>query len=136
MSPLEEVWHTDLVTPDMVRAALQAAGGLQQWQQAFVAGMPDESVFTLRILNGRWVEYWSKDGGPYEENDSGPYAITGDEVTISHSDPGSDTFKWSVDGDTLTLKFVSDTFPAGGGIPERVYQTGFYESAPWLRGQP
>ena len=135
-SPLENVWHSGVVTPDMVRAALQASGGLQQWQQAFVAGMPEESVFTLRILNGRWVEYWSKDGGPDEENDSGPYSISGDNVTISHSDPGTDTFQWSVEGDTLTLKFLSDTFPTGAGIPERVYQTAFYQSAPWITGQP
>jgi len=135
-SPLENVWHSGVVTPDMVRAALQASGGLQQWQQAFVAGMPEESVFTLRILNGRWVEYWSKDGGPDEENDSGPYSISGDNVTISHSDPGTDTFQWSVEGDTLTLKFLSDTFPTRAGIPERVYQTAFYQSAPWISGQP
>jgi hypothetical protein len=133
---LETVWHTNLVTQDDMRAALQAAG-LQEWIQPFLSRVAaQQNVFTLRVLNGRWVQYWSKDGGPAEENDSGPYTITGDQVTVSHDDGGSDTYRWAVDGDTLTVTFLTDTFPPADGIPERVYQTAFYMASSWLRGAP
>ncbi len=133
---LETVWHTSVVTQDDMRAALQAAG-LQEWIQPFLSQVAgQQNVFTLRVLGGRWVQYWSKDGGSAAENDSGPYTITGDHVTVSHDDGGSDTYRWAVTGDTLTVTFLSDTFPPGEGIPERVYQTAFYMSSPFLRGAP
>ncbi len=133
---LETVWHTKVVTQDDIRAALQAAG-LQEWIQPFLSQVaPEKQVFTLRVLGGRWVEYGSENGGPAKEIDSGPYTITGDHVTVSHDDGGSDTYRWAVAGDTLTVTFLSDTFPPGDGIPERVYQTASYMSSPFRRGAP
>jgi len=133
-SALEGVWHTGVVTPDDAQATLQAAG-LQQWTQPFLAnsGFADSNVFTLRILGGRWVQYWSKNGGTDEDNDDGAYSISADTVTISHGSLGSDTYRWSVQGDTLTLTFLSDTFAPTDGIPEEVFQRAFY-SAPFTRG--
>jgi hypothetical protein len=136
-SALEGVWHTELVTPDDMAAVLQVAG-LQEYTQPFLAAEePGESnVFTLRVSAGRWVFYWSRDGGLQLEQDSGAYTIDGDTVTIRHDDQGSDTHRWSVDGDTLTLTYVSDTFPSTQGIPEEVYQRVLYMSSPWARGAP
>lgn len=133
-SPLEGVWHTGVVTPDDAQTTLQAAG-LQQWIQPFLAnsGFAASNVFTLRILGGRWVQYWSKDGGVDEDNDDGAYTISADTVTISHGPQGSDTYRWSVQGDTLTLTFQSDTFPPTNDIPEEVFQRAFY-TAPFTRG--
>jgi hypothetical protein len=57
-------------------------------------------------------------------------------VTIRHSDAGTDTLRWSVDGDTLTISYVSDTFPADFPRGEEVYQRVLYMSSPWTRGVP
>ena len=136
-SALEGVWHTKGVTPDDMAAVLQAAG-LQEYTQPFLAAeKPGESnVFTLRVSAGRWVFYWSRDGGLELEQDSGAYAIDGDTVTIRHGDQGTDTHRWSVQNDMLTLTYVSDTVGPTQGIPEEVYQRVLYMSSPWTRGAP
>jgi hypothetical protein len=137
-SGLEGVWHTGVVTPDDAMAVLQAAG-LQQYAQGFFDfwKIGDENVFTLRISGGRWACYWSKDGGLSTEEDSGPYSISGNTVTIRHDDAGgTDTHEWSVDGDTLTLTYLSDTISAPVPHGEEVFQRVLYMSSPWTRGTP
>jgi hypothetical protein len=134
---LEGVWHTGIVTPDDAMAALQAAD-LQQAAQPFFEfwKIGSENVFTLRVSHGRWACYVSRDGGLPVEDDSGPYTIDGDLVTISHSDSGTDTLRWSVEGDTLTISYISDTFPEEIPRGEEVYQRVLYMSSPWTRGVP
>jgi hypothetical protein len=137
-SPLEGVWHSRTITADDTRAALGAAG-LQKWFQPLMqlgGGTDATYVGTLRVLNDRWILYWSKDGGLAEEIDSGRYVIDADTVTITHGTEGSDTFRWSIDAGTLTLIYVSDTIPPKDGIPEQAYQVGLYQSSPWMAGQP
>jgi hypothetical protein len=136
-SELEGVWHTGVVTPDDAMAALQAAD-LQQAAQPFFGfwKIGNENVFTLRVSHGRWACYVSRDGGLPAEDDSGSYTIDGNLVTIRHSDAGTDTLRWSVDGDTLTISYVSDTFPADFPRGEEVYQRVLYMSSPWTRGVP
>jgi hypothetical protein len=132
-SPLVGVWKTGSVTKDQMVAALQRAG-LQKWIQPFLAtGIGDDNVFTLRIKDGHWVQYWSSGGGSSEENDTGGYSIDGTKVTVSHGSNGSDSFEWSVSGDQLTLTVGVDTVPPSNGIPENVYQTAFYAAAPYVR---
>ncbi len=131
-SPLEGIWKTTTVTPADMEAALRKAG-LQKWIQPFLAtGVGDSNVFTLRIKNGQWIQYWSKDGGPADNNDEGSYEITGDVVTITHPG-GVDALSWSVDGGELTLGYVSNKFPPYNGIPEEVYQHAFYTAAVFER---
>jgi hypothetical protein len=137
-SPLEGVWHTKTITADDTRATLTAAG-LQKWIQPLMqlgGGSDATYVGTLRVLNDRWILYWSENGGQAEEIDSGRYVIDADSVTITHGTEGSDTFGWSIDSSTLTLTYVSDTIPASDGIPEKVYQIALYQSSPWMAGQP
>jgi hypothetical protein len=136
-SELEGTWHTGVITPDDAMAALQAAD-LQQAAQPFFDfwKIGNKNVFTLRVSHGRWACYVSRDGGLATEDDSGSYTIDGDLVTIRHSDAGSDTLGWSVAGDTLTISYVSDTFPAEIPQGEEVYQRVLYMSSPWTRGVP
>ncbi len=131
------MWHTGVVTPDDAMAALQAAG-LQQNAQAFFDfwDIGKENVFTLRIAGGRWACFRSKDGGLAVEEDFGVYSISGNTVSIKHGDDGADTHEWSVDGDTLTITYQSDTFPQDVPNGEETYQTVLYMSSPWTRGAP
>ena len=60
------------------------------------------------------------------------YKIDGDTVTFDHSD-GSDTHRWTVDGDTLSLEFVKGTMPPYEGIPDEVYQRALYMTETFTR---
>lgn len=135
-SDLEGVWHTGVVTPDDAKVVLQAAG-LGEHAEALFAFMEigNENVFTLRVSGGIWALYWSKDGGPALETDSGAYTVDGDTVTIRHYE-GTDTHRWSVRGETLTITYLSDTIT--GPVPrgEEAMQRVLYMSSPWTRGTP
>jgi hypothetical protein len=56
------------------------------------------------------------------------YEIHDDTVVFHHSD-GSNTYRWHVDHDTVTLHFVKSTLPTtagsrtGRGVPARLYMT-------------
>ena len=61
---------------------------------------------TLTIENGAWDLYGASGGGQPEPIDyDAEYEIDGDTVVFHHSD-GSNTYRWTVDDDTLTLDFV------------------------------
>lgn len=135
-SDLEGVWHTGVVTPDDAKVVLQAAG-LGEHAEAVFAFLEigDENVFTLRVSGGRWALYWSKDGGPALETDSGAYTVDGDTVTIRHYE-GTDTHRWSVRGDRLIITYLSDTIAAPVPRGEEAIQRVLYMSSPWTRGAP
>jgi hypothetical protein len=116
-------------------AATLREAGLQKWIQPFRAraGIADSNTFTLTVAGGIWSQDWSKDGGPVENNDYGPYRIVGDTVIVTHG-AGTDTFHWSVSADTLTLEFVKAAgIPPTRGIPEEVFQRAFFTATPLHR---
>ena len=131
-SPLEGTWRTGNVTVAGMTAVLSRAG-LQKWIQPFRAGggLGHSNVFLLTIANGVWHEGWSKDGGPFIDNDDGSYRIAGDTVT-SHPQGPSVTYRWSIQGGTLRLTLLRD-ISTYGGIPDAVFQRAFYTAAPFQR---
>jgi len=133
-SPLEGIWRTGNVTvADM--AAVLSRTGLQAWIQPSraKAGLGHANVFLLVIANGVWHQGWSKDGGPFADNDHGSYRIVGDTVVISHRTPESTTYRWSVQGGTLRLTFAGGTDGPFKGIPDQASQRAFYTAAPFQR---
>jgi hypothetical protein len=54
--------------------------------------------------------------------------VDGDEVVVTHSN-GSNTFRWEIEGDTLTLEHVATTMPPYEGIPDPVFQRALYMTA-------
>jgi hypothetical protein len=136
-SALEGVWHTGVVTQDDMRAVLHDAGFPEAIQPFFAFWKPGETnVFTLRISGGQWACYWSKDGGIAVDEDSGRYTISGDTVSINHNDEGTDVHRWSVNGGTLTITYVSDTFDDPVTHGEEIFQRVLYMSSSWTRGAP
>jgi hypothetical protein len=135
-SALEGTWRTGSVTPADVAAELRRAG-LQKWIQPFRAkgGLGQSNVFLLTLAGGVWHEGWSKDGGPYADNDDGTYRIAGDTVlyTPDCCPAEIDTWRWSVQGDTLrlTLAGLKNAAPTQGA-PAAVFQV-FYDAAPFRR---
>ena len=139
-SPLEGTWRTGNVTLADFAAKLRQLG-LQNWIQPFRAKaelpqvLGQSNVFLLTLANGVWHEGWSKDGGPFSDQDDGTYRIVGDTVLVTpNCCPAEiDTWRWSVQGDTLRLTPVGQK-GAGSfqGIPAQVFQV-FYVVAPFRR---
>jgi hypothetical protein len=46
---------------------------------------------------------------------------------------GVTTYRWSVDGDTLTLEWLSTTEPPVEGIPDEVFGRALYMTQPFTR---
>ena len=60
------------------------------------------------------------------------YEQDGTRVVASY-DGDSNTYRWSVDGDYLTLTWQKTTFPRHIGIPEEVFQRALYMTARFKR---
>jgi hypothetical protein len=58
--------------------------------------------------------------------------VEGDEVVVNHSD-GSNTFRWSVNGDVLMLTWLETTFASDTGVPEEAFQRALYMTAEFRR---
>ena len=131
-SALEGTWRTGTVSEADIEATLRKSD-LEEWVKplrALPASNPPvgSNVFILEIQAGKWDLYWEPDGGAAEQLDfDASYEVDGDMVVVSH-EGDSNTYRWSMDGDTLTLKRVDTTYGSYKGIPEEVFQTAFYMS--------
>ena len=80
----------------------------------------------LEIRDGEWDLFGESSGAPRVEIDyNASYVVEGNEVVVTHAD-GSNTFQWSVDGDTLTLDHLTTDMPPSGNVPEEVFQRALY----------
>jgi hypothetical protein len=131
-SALEGTWETGTVAERDIEKTLREAG-LEKWIEplrALPASAPptDSNVFALEIHAGAWNLYWEPDGGAGEPIDfDSRYKVDGNTVVVSH-EGDSNTYRWSVDGDTLRLTWVDTTYGSYKGIPEEVFQRAFYMS--------
>jgi hypothetical protein len=137
---LEGTWRTGNVTLADFAAKLQHLG-LQKWIQPFRAKaewpqvLGQSNVYLLTIGGGIWHEGWSKDGGPFTDQDDGTYRIVGNTVRFTPMCCPTEvaTWRWSVQGDTLRLARASVKNEGSfQGIPGVVFQV-FYDVAPFRR---
>lgn len=133
LSPLEGTWRTGPISPRDAEATLRQFG-LAQWIEPFrpVAPFGADIVLILDI-GEEWDLYGMAKGQPREEIDyDADYRVRGDKVDVIHS-AGFNTFRWSVDGDTLTLEWLSTTIPSSSGIPEDVFQRALYMTEAFVK---
>jgi ABC-type transport system substrate-binding protein len=126
-SPLEGTWRTDPITRRDVEGTLRRYG-LEKWIKRFqtVTPIPATTVLILDIREGEWDLYGKATGEPRVEIDyDAGYAVRGDEVDKVHA-TGATTYRWSVDGDTLTLEWLRSTEPPSEGIPDEVFSRVLY----------
>ena len=137
---LEGTWRTGNVTLADFAAKLQQLG-LQKWIQPFRAKaewpqvLGRSNAFLLTVGGGVWHEGWSKDGGPFTVQDDGTYRIVGNTVVVTPTccPAEVDTWRWSVQGDTLRLARAGVKNESSfQGIPGVVFQV-FYNVAPFRR---
>jgi hypothetical protein len=139
-SPLEGTWTTRATTCTEQNAAVAAARftaeemAIASWRPTCNEGKPDESQFTLIFEAGNLLEF--ADG---EIGWGGQYRIVDDD-TFEAGDDGTYyiTYKYSIDGDQLTIDMIQDGCPpcesrAADLAGERIAQTVIYESAAFTK---
>jgi hypothetical protein len=127
---LEGTWQAGPVSLEDTEATLRRYG-LGRWVKDYRDNAPffGDTVLTLTIEDGAWNLYGSSGGGqPAPIDYNADYEIDGDTVVFEHHD-GSNTYRWQVDLDTLTLHFVKTTLPGYRGIPDEVFQRALYMTA-------
>ena len=133
VAELAGAWRTRSISPADAEATLDA-GGLSAWIDELRAAAPfdGDTVLVLEI-GEEWDLYGeSADGVRTEIDYDASYEVDGDEVVVTHS-AGSNTFRWEVSGDTLTLEHLESTMPAYEGVPEEVFQRALYMTAAFTR---
>ncbi len=132
-SPLEGTWRTEPMSLRDVEATLRQQG-FEEWIEKFRKSPPisQVTVLDLSIEGGQWNLYGESDAGRVPIDYDAEYEIDGDTVTFHHSD-GSNTHRWTVDGDTLSLEFVKGTMPPYEGIPDEVFQRALYMTETFTR---
>ncbi len=132
-SPLEGTWSTEPISLRDAEATLRRQG-FGKWIEKFhkIPPFSKVTVLQLSIEDGQWNLYGESEGGREPIDYDAEYEIAGDTVTFHHSD-GSNTHRWTVDGDTLSLEFVKSTLPAYHGIPDEVFQRALYMTEGFTR---
>ena len=133
-SPLEGSWQTGPITLKETEATVRRHG-LGRYVKDYRENAPffGDTVLTLTVDNGAWDLYGETGSGqPAPIDYDAEYEIDGDTVVFHHSD-GSNTYRWQVDHNTLTLHFVESTLPGYRGIPDEVFQRALYMTAAFTR---
>ena len=134
-SGLDGTWTTEPLTLDDMANALRARG-LGAWVSGLERNLPVAGGTTrlvLEVRHGRWNLYGDTGGGPPEPIEfDGLVEVDGATAVISH-DGYSNIFRWSVDGDALTLTWAATSYPDDRGVPEEVFQTALYMAAGFSR---
>jgi hypothetical protein len=126
-SPLEGTWRTAPISPPDAEATLRRYG-LEKWIKPFRPLMPFEANTTLilDLHEGEWDLYGESADGRREEIDyDAGYVVEGDKVEKIHY-TGVTTYRWSMDGDTLTIEFLETTEPPIEGVPDEVFSRALY----------
>lgn len=132
--PLEGTWRTDAISPRDAEATLRRYG-LRKWIKRFRPFTPFAATTTLilDIKEGEWDLYRKPSGGPREEIDyDAEYVVKGNKVDKIHA-TGVTTYRWSVDGDTLTFEWLKSTEPPYEGIPDEVFSRALYMTQDFRR---
>ena len=132
-SALKGTWETDPITIADMEETLREAG-LGEHVAKFEQNAPisDASTSLILEIKGDWDLSGQTQGGDAKDIDyDAKYKVEGDEVVVIHSE-GSNTFRWSVNGDVLKLTWLETTF--GKGVPpEEAFQRALYMTADFHR---
>jgi hypothetical protein len=133
-SPLDGTWKTSAISTADAEDTLRRYG-LAKRIDEFRSNSPfaGDTVLILQVADGGWDLYGkSKSEGRYEIDYNAESRVEGSNVVVSHA-TGSNKFRWSVEGDALTLKWLSGSNPPYEGIPDEVFQRALYMTSDFER---
>lgn len=132
-SPLEGSWRTNSVSVADGEATLHKYG-LSKYIPRFrpLSPLRGNAVLLLEI-GGDWDLSIKSEGKPPQNVDfDADYTVYGNKVDKIHA-TGSATYRWTVDGDTLTLEWLRSTEPPYRGIPDEVFSRVLYMTTGFTR---
>lgn len=126
-------WRAGPITPAQAEATL-TSNGLDEWIDDFapISPLTTNPALVLEVGDGWDLSIEGADGALLPVDYDASYEVAGDEVTVIHSE-GSNTLRWVVEGDVLTLEWLSTTLPGFQGVPEEVFQRALYQTAEFTR---
>ena len=131
---VEVTWATPPFGRTAITSTLTGAGlGAHAARFFEIDETPNDLVITVRIVDGQWTAYRAAGSPVQKVNDRGTYAADGTTLLYRPDTGGSNTYRWSVTGNELTLTFVSTTEPDFEGVPNDVFQRAFYTTVAFHR---
>jgi len=132
-SPLEGSWRTNPVSAAESEATLRRYG-LSKYIARFrpLSPLAGNAVLTLEIGRDWDLSVKSKGKPPQNVDFDADYTVYGNKVDKIHA-TGSATYRWTVDGDTLTFEWLSSTEPPYRGIPDEVFSRVLYMTTEFTR---
>jgi hypothetical protein len=127
-------WRTSVISQANAEATLRRYG-LAKWIPRFRRETPftEPVALVLTIRTGDWDLYGKPIGKPRFPIDyDAAWRVKGNTVVKIHS-TGETTFRWSVRGGVLTLRWLRTTEPAYMGIPDEVFQRVLYMTKRFTR---
>ena len=128
----EGSYRTPALTMDQLTAAAVAAGFAQpETERALAeADLTTSAIYTIRLFAGGWTLLVGHDGAPAELGMESKYTVVDDHTVIFTDSCGAITYDYSMQGDQLSLRVVTDECPGRG---ELLTQTFIYQTAPFVR---
>jgi hypothetical protein len=134
VSRLEGTLRTGPISQRQAEATLRRYG-LTKWIGRFrpLSPLAETTRLILVINHGEWNLYGKSGDGPRESIDyNAEYVVNGNKMDKIHA-TGVTTFRWSVNGDRLTLVWLRTTEPPYEGIPDEVFQRALYMTRDFKR---
>ena len=134
---LQGTWRTDPITvADMAKTLREAK--LAESIRSFKRNAPISDAptrLTWRSVRAGGTSMAQPGPGAREEIDyDAQYEVDGDVVVASH-EGDSNTYRWSVNDDVLSLSWIKTTYEPNQGIPEEVFQRALYMTADFHRAR-
>ncbi len=129
-TPIDGRW----VTPSLSRHEYLAA--IPSKYQDEVSRNQDVTVsisFELTLENGRWAAIERRPDRPPVEGQVGSFFVDGDHVVMTDPTGTRYVYRWTINGDTLTLDVLQNSAGPTDGVPDRVFQHLIYELQPFTR---
>lgn len=132
-SPLEGSWRTKPVSAADGEATLRRYG-LSDHIAHFrpLSPLAGNAVLLLEIGRDWDLSIKPKGKPPQNVDFDADYRVYGSKVDKIHA-TGSTTYRWKVDGDTLTFEWLKSTEPAYRGVPDEMFSRVLYMTAEFTR---
>jgi hypothetical protein len=131
---LAGTWRSSMITGADANATLRRHR-LGKWITRFgEQGLFAEPIALILVLRpGDWDLYGKPNGKPRFAIDyDAEWHVNGRTVDKIHA-TGVTTFRWSVSGGVLRLRWLRTTEPPAAGIPDEVYQRALYMTRGFTR---